>query len=387
MFRFCARLSGHFRATGRNRVVLLLTTLGAVAVIASAGTISGNVADYNAAQVVTASGVLTVPAGLATYTANSTVTIGSSFTVTLPAGFTFGSAPTLTTSGTSTFTLASGGLGSQSATFTVATADLTATQTISLDSFVVHGATSLGTVTPVASALPVTMQVAGTDPSPLAFKAFASDVGAMAVFVGAIQFIDTTPPSNGTKFNSGQTTIVLSAIAISPQTTDAATNAVAILSPNGSPNTLSNTDTATVKMNFNTGGLTKVFSSTTSNCNTPIQQGTVNFGNLTVPNVALNTEVFFCVTAGGGVLSDNPNGITTVTVTHGTSTDFISAPVNNEFPGLVCYSNGAFGCIVWTPPQSAVPTPTLSEWGMISLAGMIVLLGAWKLKRPTFPTS
>src|SRR5258708_131936 len=81
-----------------------------------AATISGNVADYNAAQVKLANGVLTVPANVATYQATSTLTIGSSFTVSLPSGFTFGSAPSLTTSGTATFTLSSGGLGSQSAT-------------------------------------------------------------------------------------------------------------------------------------------------------------------------------------------------------------------------------------------------------------------------------
>lgn len=362
-------------------MAFVLAAMAAAAVMAAAGTISGSVADYNAAQVATAGGILTVPAGIATYTANSTVTIGSSFTVTLPAGFTFGSAPALSTSGASTFTLASGGNGSQSATFTVATADTTSGQTISLASFVVHGATSLATVTPVASALPLTMQVAGTDASPLSFKAFASDVGAQAVFVGAIQFIDTTPPSNGTKFNGGATTIVLSAIAISPQTTDAATNSAVILSPNGLSNTLSNTDTATVKMFMNTGGISRVFSSTTSNCSTPVQQGTVNTGNFTVPNIPLNVEVFFCITAGGGVIQNNPNGITAVTVTAGTSTDFLSGPVNIEFPGLICYSNGNFGCITWTPPQSAVPTPTLSEWGMIGLGGMIVLLGFWKLNR------
>jgi len=46
-----------------------------------AATISGNVADYNAAQVKLANGVLTVPANVATYHATSTLTIGSSFTV------------------------------------------------------------------------------------------------------------------------------------------------------------------------------------------------------------------------------------------------------------------------------------------------------------------
>src|ERR1700722_10703892 len=143
---------------GLKRIALGLTAV----CVSWAGTISGNVADYNAADVRNASGVLTVPANIAVYTATSTLTIGSSFVVTLPSGFTFGSTPTLTDTGTSTFTLASGGLGAQSATFMVATANLTSGQTISLATFTVHGATALSTLTALTNALPITMQAVGT---------------------------------------------------------------------------------------------------------------------------------------------------------------------------------------------------------------------------------
>jgi len=342
-----------------------------------AGTISGNVADYNAADVRLTSGVVTVPAGVAIYTATSTLAIGSSFTVTLPSGFTFGSAPSLTTSGTATFTLSSGGSGAQSATFTVATANVVSGNTISLATFTLDGATALETATPVASALPLTMQAIGTDASPLSFKAFASDVGATAVFVGAIQFIDTTPPANGTEFYAtpDTRTAVMAAIAISPQLKDAATNSVAILGSNGAVNTLSVTDTATVTLQADFGGISQVFTDLLSDCKSPLAYGSVTDiqAAFTVP---IGKEIFFCETAGGGVISSNPNGYTTVTVTPGSSTDFLSAPVNNEFPGLTCY-RGSGSCQYFGTPS---PVPTVSEWGMIGLAGMMIAFGAWKLK-------
>ncbi len=370
---------------GLKRTVLTLSALVFWTAPGWTGTIAGNVADYNAAEVRLSNGVLTVPAGVATYTATSTLAIGSSFTVTLPSGFTFGSAPTLTSSGTSTFTLSSGGVGSQSATFAVATSAVTSGQTISLATFTLDGATALETVTPVASALALTMQAIGSDAAPLSFKAFASDVGAAAVFVGAIQFIDQTAPSNGTEFGTGGTndslTAVFSAIAISRQVTDAATNTVPILGSNGSANTLLSTDTATVTIPGNFGGIAAAFSSTTSNCLNPVSNGTVYGTSISIPNVAINTGVFFCVTGSGARIQNNPNGFPTVLITPGTSTDFLAdPPVQNEFGGLwVCYPTGC-------PAYTSAPVPTLSEWSMIGLAGIIVLFGAWKLRaRPTTP--
>jgi hypothetical protein len=371
------------RLTG---VVLGLTTLFFCTCAASAGTIAGNVADYNAAAVRQTSGVLTVPANVATYTANSTVTIGSSFTIRLPSGFTFGSAPTLTTSGSSTFTLASGGLGSQTATFTVATADLTSGQTISLASFTVNGATALETVTPVASALAITMQVIGTDASPLSFKAFASATGAASIFVGAIQFIDENPPSNATKFLSSPDTLtaVISAAVVQTQTQDTIATSVPILGSNGLLNVISPSDTFTLVIGGNFGNIARVFSSTTSNCTSPINNGTVNGGSVSIPNVPVNQEVFFCITGSGGVLQSTPNGFTNVSARPGSSTDFLTTPAVVEFAGIICYTSGS-GCDPnFVPPSQPVATPALSEWAIIGLAGMILLFGVWKLKaRPT----
>jgi hypothetical protein len=161
-----------------------------------ANTVSANVADYNAAQVGLTNGAVTVPAGLATYNVTALTTplaIRSSFIVTLPANFTFASTPTLTNTGTSSFTLTSGGIESQTATFTVATAPLTAGQSLSLATFRVNGATALETPIAVANALQLSLQAVGVDATPLTVGAFASEPGAEAEYVGAIQFIDTAP--------------------------------------------------------------------------------------------------------------------------------------------------------------------------------------------------
>src|ERR1017187_4278371 len=116
------------------KVVVLSAIIGVCVPTSWAGTMSGQVVDYNAAKVLLANGVLVVPAGKAVYTATSTITTGSSFIVTLPSGFQFATAPALTSSA-ATFTLAGGGIGSQSATFTVATSNVSPTQTITLGTY------------------------------------------------------------------------------------------------------------------------------------------------------------------------------------------------------------------------------------------------------------
>ena len=377
----------------RSMKVIALSAIIAVCVPTSwAGTISGQVVDYNAAKVRLANGVLVVPAGKAVYTATSTLTIGSSFTVTLPAGFQFATAPTLT-SATATFTLASGGIGSNSATFTVAASNVLPTQTITLGTYTVNGATALQTITPIASALPLTMQAIGTDALPLSFKEFASDSGVMAVFVGAIQFIDLSPPSNGAKFGlPGSTlTAVLSAIAISAEIVDFATQTVPILGADGLTNTLAPGDTATVVFPGTYANIASVFMSTNSNCSTVASLGSVNLGTLTIPNVPINVEEFFCVTGngaaiellgagpGGGFVGPNTTGFTVVLLSPGSSTDFLASNnVNIEFPGDFCYTNnGGASCVLVNFP--VVPVPVLSFWGLGALAGMLLLFGAWKL--------
>jgi hypothetical protein len=359
-----------------------------------AGTLSGQVADYNAAKVRLANGVLVVPANAAIYSASSTLPIGSSITVTLPSGFQFATAPTLT-SAVATFTLASGGIGSQSATFTVATVSVSVAPVITLGTYTVSGATALETVTPIANALPIAVQAIGFDPSPASFREFASDAGIQAAFAGAIQFVDLTPPSNGTEFQGSpdSLTAVISDIAISPETTDFATNTVFILGADGQPNTLTSGDTATVVIPGQYGGLARVFVSTTSDCLHPISTGTVSFNGLTFPNVPIGTEEFFCVTGSGARIellgggpggshigsTQNVTGFATVVLNPGSSTDFLatSTNVNIIYPGDICYTNGGSSCVAVSFPTSV---PALSFWGIGALVGMLLLFGAWMLK-------
>jgi hypothetical protein len=371
--------------TGLKRIVL-----GLMAACVSWATSSG-VADYNAADVRNASGVLTVPAMVAVYTATTTIPIGTSFIVTLPSGFTFGSTPALGTSGTATFTLTSGGgMASRSATFTVATANVTSGQTIFLQGFTVHGATALETVIPVANALPITMQAVTIDPSPLSFPAFASSPGATAIFVGAIQFIDETPPSDATEFLSSPDTLtaVFGATAIQAQTVDS-TSTVPVLGSTGLLNTISNSDTASVTIPGNFRGIARAFASTTSDCLTPVAgaTGPASLGSITIPNVPVNREIFLCVTGSGAILGSDPSGFSTVNAGPGSSTDFLTVPAIIEFPGIICYKGVASGCDAnfVPPPLGPVSTPALSEWAMIGLAGIILLFGAWKLRTISVP--
>jgi len=368
------------------RAAFAVTAFLAWAGLSRADTISCNIADYNAADERTAHGVLTVPAGVAIYSlTSSTLMVGSTVIVTLPSNFTFGSAPSLTDTGTATFTLISGGVGARSATFTVGTAPLVPGQSFVLSTFTVDGAAALGTVTPVANALPLTIQAGA---SSLSCPAFASSQGATAVFVGAIQFIDVKPPSNATEFLASPDTLtaVISAIAIQSQSVDT-TETVPILSSNGSLNSLSPSDTATVTITGNFRGIARAYASTTSDCLGSFSNGSVNLGSIVIPNIPINREEFFCLTGSGAVLGSDPNGFTSVTVAPGTSTDFLSAPVNIEFPGLICYNNtGGFACDAsYVPPPLVVPTPALSEWAMIGLAGIMLLFGVRTLKARTTP--
>jgi hypothetical protein len=310
-------------------------------------------ADYNAALVKAAGDLLTVPQGLATYQVNTgTLEINSRFTVALPTGFSFSSQPAMsTTEAGAAFALASGGIGSQTITFTVTGEPVVAPQTVVLGTFAVQGTTALETPIPADSALPITMQstnnsqVNNNDPHPLSAPFFASEPGAAAVFVGAIQFVDLTSPVLGTEFGTSpatdSTTAVISAIAISAELfAPFGGGSVAVRSPDGAPNTLSTSDTATVTVSGLFNGISAAFASSTSDCANPLSAGTTATNGITIPDVPINREVFFCVTSGGTtLLQQNPLGFQP-TVAPGTSTDFLSGTVNNEFPGIWTYFGG-----------------------------------------------
>ena len=314
------------------------------------------VADYNAALVAQTGGTLTVNAGLATYHVNSgSLEINSRFTVTLPSGFTFFSQPSLFDhDATSSLTLISGGIGSQTATFRIQGAPVETGDLVEIDSFSVQGATALETLKPVADALPITMQatnnseIANNDTVPLSAGAFASEPGIKPVFDGAIRFIDLTAPILGTKFGTDPATDSLTAVlaqfSVSPELSDPVTG-TPVLTPSGTPNSLSTSDTATVTVSGLFNGIATTFSSTSPDCTQPLGTGTVSAGTVTYQNVPIDTVVFLCVTADGTqLLQQNPFPAFNPTIAPGTSTDFLGtgcAPsVCSVFPGQWTYFGG-----------------------------------------------
>ena len=334
--------------------------------------VSVNVADYNSAQVTTANGILTVPAGLATYTVNSgTLEINSRFTVTLPSGFSFSSQPSLGATSATTFTLNSGGIGSQSATFGIAALPLVPGQSAALNSFAIQGATALENPIPVAAALPISVQstnnaeIDNNDPKPLSAGAFASEPGAVLEYAPSIIYIDLSTPALGTSFFAyadvdldfeyegppDTLTAGLMEIEIVPQMFDAATFSVPVLSPNGSPNTLSTSDTATVTAPGLFNGISSAFFSATDDCQgTPSATGTATPTQVTVPGIPFGTLGALCITANGTTLlqanlqavESNFQAFAPV-LTPGSNTDFLGGVDFNEeegFPGFITYIGG-----------------------------------------------
>ncbi len=308
------------------------------------------VADYNAGQVKAAGDIVTVPSGLATYSVGTgTLEVNSRFTVTLPTGFSFSSQPALTDTGSSTFVLSSGGIGAQSATFTVTTAPLTPGLSATLLGFAVQGVTALETPIPVAAALPITMQstnnsqILNNDAKPLSAPAFASEPGIAAVVDGNFSFIDLSSPTLGTLFSAGDadtTTVAIFDLTISAQTRDQATGSTVVLSPDGQPNLLATTDTATVTVPGAFNGISGASIATDDSCATVVAAGTVTPGQISIPGIPIGAELSVCITSAcTALLQQDLNGFTAA-VTPGTSTDFLGTAAAVDFPGIVSYSGG-----------------------------------------------
>jgi hypothetical protein len=314
------------------------------------------VADYNAAQVKASGDIVTVPDGLATYTVNTgTLEVNSRFTVTLPAGFSFSSQPAVTNTSGSVFTLGSGGIGSQSATFTVTTAPVLPGNSVSLLSFAVQGVTALETPIPVAAALPITMQatnnaqILNNDAKPLSAPAFASEPGISAGFEAGIGLIDLSSPTLGTLFLNNDLTADTATTAILGlgivAETETPTGGRPVLSPDGLPNSLATTDTATITLPGPFNGLSGAFLAADPACASVVATGTVTPTLITIPGVPVGSELvgFVCLQAGGTTLLQQDLAGFAVTVAPGTSTDFLGVQgsiSNGDFPGAITYAGG-----------------------------------------------
>ncbi len=309
------------------------------------------IADYNAGQVKVAGGIVTVPSGLATYSVRQeSLEMKSRFTETLPTGFSFSSQPALTDTGATKFVLGSGGIGAQSATFTVTTAPLTPGQSASLLGFAVQGATALETPIPVAAALPISMQatnnsqILNNDPKPLSAKAFASEPGISPPFgFNGQTVIDLSSPSLGTLFlvdGADTPTVAAVQFQIQPETLDQATETTPVLSPDGSTNTLSTSDTATVTVAGAFNGISAFFMSTTGDCANPVLKGTAAPAQVSVAGVPLNTLLYACLTSGGTTLLQEISAIQVTTAPGADTSDFLTLTDSYDLPGLFTYTGG-----------------------------------------------
>lgn len=319
---------------------------------ATGGTMKGSIAEYNAGQVRIVHGMLTVPAKMVTYTANTAIPANTNFTVTLPQGFEFTTEPTLSSSeATLTLVKYEGG----TAQFIVSSGTIAVSGTIVLGGYNLKGATALEEIIPAGAALPLTMQAVGIDPNPLPFKEFASDSGIQATVTGNTNTLDVDLGSlgKGAKFfippSTFSTTAQLASIMITAETKDLAGNAV--LSPDGNTNTLKSAETVTVELPGVLFGGVNVFASTSSTCSVSSWKGFVIQNALYFPNLPFNRSVYLCVKASGSLpikLIGYPSGENTLGFSTGLllrnllEGDFLSSGNVQFSPAVnICYTVGA----------------------------------------------
>jgi hypothetical protein len=253
--------------------------------------------------------------------------------------------------GLASLALISGGIGSQTATFQIESQAVPINATLTTDVFSVQGATALETPIPAVDALPFTMQatnnslISNNDPAPIAAGAFASEPGILTFFEGNTNAIDLTSPALGTLFFGppDTPTIAIGDVNLSVETTtdDPAPFNVAVLSPNGTTNSLATTDTATVTIAGLFNGIKTAFAATDDSCQSVVASGSVTPSQITIPGVPIGTILSICITSDGQTLLRQNNGFTG-TVAAGSSTDFLGAvlQVDPENPGLITYSGG-----------------------------------------------
>lgn len=262
------------------------------------GSLTGSVAEYNAAQVRDSHGLVTVPTGMVTYKANTAIPTGTFFNVSLPKGFEYTTEPTLTSTH-ATLTLVNVGDGGRTAKFIVAGEEVSVDDTIVLGGYRVKGAVALETITSPGNALPLYMQALGVDPQPLSFREFASDSGIVATVAGNNLTVDLGASSGGKKFYGPPDTLTvqLGSVTIAAEANDL--SGIPVMAPDGSPNAISSKDIATLEFpGFSFSGIS-VFGSTHSNCSTSTWKGSVTSSLLIFPSLPVNKEVFLCVKASG----------------------------------------------------------------------------------------
>ena len=359
-----------------SAAAIALLTLPAPNIVKANGLATAPLADYNAAQVALAGGIVTVPFGgliaNAVYTVSNGTTLeqGSSFTLTLPSTFLFQAVPTLTATGGATLAVTSGGVGSNFATYLISSAAVPAAGTVTVGPFTVYGATALESQF-------------GGNPLPLTFQATNNvtpgnnDATALSVpvFVHAVGSLpDTITPGSGhinvastpiaTQFIPNGATIAGSAqvatFAINTELNDPFNSNAPVLSPDGSANSLNSSDTANITVEGDFTGIVSAYANTTiATCSATIPGGSfvgiVTTGSLTFNLVPINTPVQICMI---------PDGVTTL---HGATTPYVytysaGTGVTDFFGGLAqTTANNFYTYSTPLPVASVVVSPASSD--------------------------
>jgi hypothetical protein len=324
------------------------------------GSLTVTTANYNAASVAAAGGIITVPWNTAFASAvyqvagGTSLEVNSRFTVTLPAGFSFASQPSITVSTPNSLAVTAGAIGNNTATFTIGNngnapgnAAVPAGATLTLNTVSVQGATALqtnGASLPISVQSTNNAQITNNDPLPVPGNnpAFTSNTGVSATFLGGGAAIDLASPTLGTLFVG------------SPDTTTADIGTVTLssslntLGANGAPFNLSTADTATLTVT----GLFNGIASATANGVTGTQSGnTFTFTNLPFTGNPATVSADIVLTASGkALLQQNPSGFPLPTAGQpafaatfapaGKTDDFIGGAVTSAPGDQISYTNG-----------------------------------------------
>ena len=342
----------------------LMTAMGGSGALAR-GTVTAPVADYNAAQVKTSNGAVTVPYGSTLPNAVYTVApatqleIGSRLTITLPSGFQFAQVPVVASAGGPVFTAVLGGVGNSSVNYQISGAAVPGNATIVIGNFSVTGAVALETGFENVSSMmfQVTNNVlaGNNDPAPIAVQAFSSEAGAQLNAVRMIGgAIDLTASPPGTRFVPNGATTVGSAeigvVEIAPVTARNffAAGTFPVLTPAGFPNTLSPTDSATITVsNADFSGIRTAYASPVADsCAQTVPgaavTGTVTRHSVTFAEVPVGLPIQLCMIPDGTTLMIGapPGASFAFSFTAGTSTDFLGGQTTVVGSSAFTYTGG-----------------------------------------------
>jgi len=343
---------------GATALLIALSGSGALA-----GTVTAPIVDYNAAQVLAAGGVVTVPLGSTVANAVYTVSPGpglpqfSNFVVTLPSGFLFQSLPTPTifTAGAPdndvVVDVIAGGIGANSVTFQFSAGafGVPGSSTIVFPAFSVSGATALESRYG-GDPLPMSFEALNHDAAPVSVPVFAHALGSVPEIVTpGIGAIDLTSSPPGTAFIADGDTVagsgLVAVFTVKTEHTDPLNGNAPVLGPTGLVNSLDPADTVNVTVAGNFTGIAAAYAGPAAGaCATGVAAGaftgTVGSGSLSFTGVPLDTPLQICMIPDGTTLLQPGTTPYVVTYGAGSSTDFFTGLPQSTPYNFYTYTGG-----------------------------------------------